>query len=114
MKYYNIIGIFAMSLLFANCSKKKSEPDNWYNGGNLHSLKIYDWKKADEKNKLATCADFVCNIKSTKGEKYTSNLDMKADAVYLKNCIEETTIDETSNENKISEIAALCLVMKTN
>ncbi len=39
----------------------KRTPANrhWYEGGTLHKARIRDWMRADYRNKLATCADFV-------------------------------------------------------
>ena len=41
----------------------QSNVDQWYVGGTLHSSSIAEWKNATEKNKLATCADIVANVK---------------------------------------------------
>lgn len=112
MKYYKIIGVLIILLIITNYINNKFVNKNWYSDGNLHKSNINEWKNADKKNKLATCADFVSKFKASKGEKYNSNINMKADAIYLKNCIDEATINESSNETKISEIAALCILIK--
>ncbi|PHM65711.1 hypothetical protein Xsto_01863 [Xenorhabdus stockiae] len=34
----------------------------WYEGGNLHKSNAIAWQKANEKNKVATCADFIAGM----------------------------------------------------
>ncbi|WP_425236982.1 hypothetical protein [Ulvibacterium sp.] len=43
----------------SNLSGPIVESNEWFKGGTLHKAKIIDWKSATERNKLATCADFV-------------------------------------------------------
>jgi hypothetical protein len=61
-------------LLFTACGKPGNEKEmEWLKGGKLHKAKVPEWKNATDENKLATCADFVVNVKSTQNEKYTVN-----------------------------------------
>ena len=43
----------------------KDNEYNWYEGGTLHKAKIYKWNNATEKDKLATCADFMAKVDNT-------------------------------------------------
>ena len=78
--------------------------DKWYEGGTLHKAKISDWKNATEKNKLATCGDFMATVDNT-----VSMTELKKRATELKNCIDEATrgLENTNNE-AVSSIAAIC------
>ena len=81
--------------------------DEWYIGGDLHKKNISDWKVATEANKLATCGDFLAKLK-----KDIPLAELKNNASQLKDCIDEATKGtNTSDENKVSEIGALCLIM---
>ncbi|WP_421722568.1 hypothetical protein [Alloalcanivorax xenomutans] len=65
---FHAIIFSCLSILFA-CGEaepeKRIEPKKvsaWYNGGTLHKSSGLDWQKADKKNKLATCGDFVSSL----------------------------------------------------
>ena len=78
--------------------------DKWYEGGTLHKSKISDWKIATDKNKLATCADFMAKVDNT-----GSMDELKRRATKLKACIDEATRGlENTNELKVSDVAATC------
>lgn len=79
---------------------------NWYEGGTLHKSKISEWKKATDRNKLATCADFMASRDNT-----VSMKTLKRRSMDLKNCINEATrgLESTNNES-VSSMAALCVV----
>lgn len=85
-------------------NKSTTVVDNWYEGGTLHKAKISDWKTATEKNKLATCGDFMATVDNT-----VTMTELKRRATELKNCIDEATRDlESTNNESVSSIAALC------
>ena len=102
-------------ILFTGClggnSSKKTSSDSsenkseWYSGGTLHKAKISDWKEATEKNKLATCADFMATINDS-----VPMDKLKERATALKNCIDDSTsgLKNTNNES-VSSIAAHCI-----
>jgi hypothetical protein len=56
--------LFAFSGYGANKGKKL-----WYQGGTLHSKTALDWQKATNKNKLATCMDFIAKMYKLKALK---------------------------------------------
>ncbi|WP_395066579.1 hypothetical protein [Flavobacterium sp.] len=115
MKYIKYIGAFLLLILVVKCISSSPEEvnptanidtniDKWYSGGNLHQAKISEWKVATEENKLATCADFVANIK-----KDLPMSELKIKSIEMKNCIDEATRGLSSTDNqKANEIAALC------
>lgn len=115
MKYFKYAGAFLLLIFVIKCISSSSPEvnptenintniDEWYVGGNLHQAKISEWKVATERNKLATCADFVANIKK---DLPTSELKIKS--IEMKNCIDEATRGLSSTDNeKTNEIAALC------
>lgn len=105
----NYISIFIIILLIS-CEDKKANI-NWTKDGNLHQASIQEWKNADENNKLATCADFVANLKSKNNQQYNSVEEMKIDAVEMKICIETVIDGGNANTMKISEIAVLCHIV---
>lgn len=104
-----LIGTLILSSCGGNTSNKpanrQTKVDNWYKGGTLHKAKISDWKTATDKNKLATCADFMATVDNS-----LSMDELKRRAKSLMSCIDESTkgIDNTNNES-VSTIAALCL-----
>jgi len=106
--FITLIGILIFSSCGGNTQKKstinQTKVDNWYEGGTLHKAKISDWKIATEKNKLATCADFIATVDNS-----LSMDELKRRAKSLMKCIDESTreIDNTNNES-VSSIAALC------
>ncbi|MCF6167166.1 hypothetical protein [Lutibacter sp.] len=80
----------------------------WYVGGTLHKSTIFEWKKSSEKNKLATCGDFIAKTV----DKNTSLEIIKEKAENLKICIDEATREQKITDNeKVSKMAATCVVI---
>jgi len=120
-QFYSFLAILSFFIIAIASSSSDSEmdtkTDEWYVGGTLHQSTSAEWNKATEKNKLATCADFVANIKELNNESYAGDTEaMKRDAIALMICINETVKgDDMSNLNlKISEIAVSCLILMDN
>jgi len=77
--------------------------DKWYIGGTLHKAKISEWKNATEKNKLATCGDFMASFDNT-----VSMTELKKRAIELKAYINEATRGlEINWDIEVSSIAAM-------
>jgi hypothetical protein len=117
MKFIKYIGAFFLLFIMVKCLSSSPEEvnptanidtntDQWYVGGSLHKSKVSEWKVATEDNKLATCGDFVANIK-----KGLSMSELKIKATELKTCIDEATAgSNTTDEEKVTEIAGLCAI----
>jgi hypothetical protein len=81
--------------------------DEWHVGGTLHNSKITEWETATNKNKLATCADFMAKVDNS-----VSMDVLKKRAQALQICIDEATVDlDNPNNYEVSAIAALCIPM---
>lgn len=98
-----------LTILFA-CGhpnpKAATDSRKWYEGGTLHKATIREWKSASEENKLATCGDFMAKLNN----KVTMEVLLER-AIALRACINEASSGiETVDNNKVSEIAALCTV----
>ena len=100
-KYLPLVVFF---IFLNNIIAQKS--NNWYEGGTLHESKISEWKNATEKNKLATCADFMAVRDNT-----VSMETLKRRSMDLKNCINEATRGlESTNKESVTSMAALCVI----
>lgn len=95
--------------LTASCGGGQTEApkDEWYVGGTLHKSTLQLWNSSTEKNKLATCADFVANVKDYEGD-FTQ---MKTDATEVMNCIDESAKEPVLASQKSSEVAASCVLL---
>jgi len=112
----NLIFLSTITLiLFLGCgsnnsdasNKSKSAIDNWYEGGTLHKATISEWKVATEKNKLATCADFMAKIDNS-----VSMDELKIRAKALMKCIDESTTGlDSTNDESVSSVAAKCAIL---
>ena len=91
----------------SNTNNRVHSIDKWYVGGTLHKSSISEWKTSTDKNKLATCGDFIAKIVN----KNTSLDVIKRKAKNLKTCIDEATVSDLENNKKVSEIASLCTVV---
>lgn len=117
MKYIKYIGAFLLLIFVVKCINSSQDEvvktenidtniDKWYAGGNLHKANISEWKIATDENKLATCADYVANLK-----KDLSMSELKIKSTEMKNCIDEATRGLPSTNNmKANEIAAMCAI----
>ena len=103
-----VIYLLSLSLLTACGGGQSDTPkDEWYAGGTLHDSTLGAWNSATEKNKLATCADYVANVKDYEGDL----TQMKADATEVMNCIEESAKDSNLSAQKANEVAASCIIL---
>lgn len=103
-----LIFLFALSIL-TSCggSQENQAEDKWYVGGTLHTTTLKTWKSSTNENKLATCADYVANIKD-----YNGDLDqMKTDATEVMKCIDEVALDDKLANQKTNEMAASCVLL---
>lgn len=101
-----------LTIAVISCSGGNEKEIEWTKNGTLHELTISQWKQSTEANKLATCADFVANLKNAENQKYTSMSDMKNDAITMKTCIEEAVNGGDYADNmKVKEVAVLCHIM---
>ncbi|WPO81891.1 hypothetical protein SD427_14095 [Chryseobacterium sp. JJR-5R] len=105
--------ILVVSIYISSSCSQKNNPDlEWMKNGTLHKKLIFEWKTASDENKLATCADFIANLKKADHEKYKSIEEMKSDADNLKICIDEGIANNNYADNmKTSEVAVLCYVL---
>ena len=113
-----IVGIIFLSGCVDNSSTKSNKMptstktpvntvDNWYEGGSLHKAKISNWKTSTDKNKLATCADFMAIVDNS-----VSMNELKKRATSLKNCIDKAVEGpEGINNQSVSGIAASCITI---
>jgi hypothetical protein len=100
-----------ITFISISCNQKSDPELEWMKNGTLHKKTITDWKIASDENKLATCADFMANLKKTDHQKYMSLKEMKYDAINLKTCIDEGTRNNNYADNmKIAEVAVLCYI----
>jgi len=106
-----VIYFLTLSLLTltASCGGGQTETpkDEWYAGGTLHKSNLQSWSSSTEKNKLATCADFVANVKDYEGDL----TKMKEDATEVMNCIEESAKDPNLSSQNTNEVAASCIIL---
>lgn len=86
--------------------KKLISNDLWFNGGTLHQATISRWRSATEKDKLATCADFV----ATSDKQAMADLDAyKERSTALMKCIDESSGDDPGYATlKVAALAASC------
>jgi len=77
----------------------------WYEMGTLHKAEIYDWKRANDKNKLATCADFISIYRPNYSEQ-----ELKFAATELQACIDDAIIGHNDFDGEsVAALATLCM-----
>ena len=108
----------------------ESPEPKWYEGGTLHRAKVSQWVSATEKNRVATCADFVAaflmeNSSASLQAAYEAGVEegghdtgMKYATLALYGCLNEATTDfpsldaeKFSHEQQLSDMAAACIVL---
>ena len=101
-----------IAFAFLSCSGGNQKEIEWTKNGTLHESDISAWKKSTDANKLATCADFLANLKNAENQKYKTISEMKNDATNMKACIEEAVNGGDYADNmKVKEVAVLCQIM---
>ena len=100
--------LMTFSVVTVSCiNEKQKKTEKWYQGGTLHKAKIVDWKNASDRNKLATCGDFLA-------KKYNASslAKIKLRAENLQICIDEAVFGHTySDESEVASVASLCMVL---
>lgn len=75
----------------------------WYAGGTLHSATVGEWKAADERNRLATSADWAAKA-------WDSVADLERNARSLMACVDEATT-AAGDASTVTDLAAACAVL---
>lgn len=98
---------FSDNKLSPTTSTTQPNTGEWYEGGTLHKAKISEWKLATDKNKLATCADFIAKV--------DGSISL-AKATNLKVCIDEGTQGiNTADNQSVADVASVCMIiLKSN
>lgn len=99
--------IIVLFFYLASCSSGTK----WYAGGTLHNSKKSEWVKATKENQLATCADFVANIKKANNQTYDNLDEMKTDATNMMDCI-NAALPAAGENQSISEMAVMCHIVQ--
>jgi len=92
-----------------NYESKRSQENNWYEGGDLHKSYVMDWRTASYKNKLATCADWMAVVDNT-----ISMSELKTRAENLVICVDEAVATDSKGQQisgtlKTADIAVSCV-----
>jgi len=91
-----------------------SSSTQWFQGGNLHSATVAQWKNASYKNKLATASDWLV---ATRWKGHLTSPDdfdrLKLKARMLVKAVDEVIAGQQADYLKVAEIAA-ALVNMTN
>ncbi len=82
-------------------------PVPWYVGGTLHSATLAEWRNADQRNKLATAADWAV-------QGFDTIVGLQDNATELLTCV-ETAFDAYAETHKetdtVTEIAVVCVIL---
>ena len=74
----------------------------------MHKATVSEWKSSTDKNRLATSADFAA---ATLDRKIENMDELLPDAVSVERCISKVAESENLGANKVSEVAAQCIVL---
>ena len=97
---------FTFTLFSANALAQE-----WYEGGDLHTATVAQWKSATAHNKVATCADWVhvTTDKATIAQITREQPEtLRNLALFLSACVTKSAEGATPNMNA-STLAVLCL-----
>ena len=99
-----ISAVISLCLLFMGCSSSAAQktPTVWYAGGTLHNTTYAAWKKGDDRNKLATAADWI-----TAFEGFGAPEEIRVKAERLVICIDETAVSAPQT-TRTHEVAQRC------
>lgn len=75
----------------------------WYAGGTLHSATVAEWRAADQRNKLATAADWAA-------QGFDTVAGLKEKATELLACVEEVA-KAVSDTDTVTDLAVGCVVL---
>jgi hypothetical protein len=114
MKYVKIAlaGLIAITALA--CEQQTTSTYDWFNGGTLHKATVQQWNNATEKDKLATCADWICAWEKADltTRKYNSMNQVKWDAEELRACLNEALQPVSPNEPVNSYVVLSAIALK--
>jgi hypothetical protein len=121
-----ILGIIVVSILFFvflfSNNSENDEPgqhsyatDAWFNGGNLHTATVAQWKSASYKNKLATAGDYLSATLWKNSLNSTNDFEkLKIKANELVSGIDYVITAQGTDDIKINEIAGTIIATSGN
>jgi len=80
--------LLSAALVLASASAGAQERE-WYEGGNLHKVRMAIWAVAQTSNKLATAADLVMALANDEKKPIRSAKQMMSAALYLADCLDD-------------------------
>ncbi len=104
-------------VLLVRCSGPSDIPPrdssvrSWHEAGTLHKATVSEWWEAPVWDHVATSADFASVAAKKQGRSIESMDDLRPLAQEIRECINAAAKRPTSGHRRISEIAAVCLVM---
>lgn len=119
--HYEVVLVFACIIFFGGFYSLMSNSEktpykqknqeinsetNWYEGGTLHKVSVNEWKNATNKNKLATCTDFVASV----DKNISSKEELYSKAFELQCCIDQAVKGADNLNPTVAEIASFCLI----
>lgn len=75
----------------------------WYAGGTLHSATIAEWRAADQRNKLATAADWAV-------QGFDTVAGLEQNAKELLACVDEAA-KAVSDTDTVTDLAVTCIIL---
>ena len=107
-----LIVLAVMGCILSQASQSVAQ-NKWYSGGNLHKATVGEWRAASDRNQLATAADWaIVNDNIERKVRRSGTVEtVRPYAVALATCVDESA-GPTGNEYlKVSELAALCMIL---
>ena len=87
------------------------DADEWFDGGTLHNRTMAEWSRASYRDRLATSADFFATSIDSRSEPPRHPDRFRGEAIELEVCISETHAEGITDSQRVSEIAAACLIL---
>lgn len=77
----------------------------------MHSATVSQWINASERNKLATCGDWIAAMEEAGFtlKTYPTIDSVKPDAMQLRECVNRS-LDSARSDEKVNEYGVLCAV----
>lgn len=116
-----MVGCILLSNLVKSCVKESTTSSyvapvveaKWHEGGTLSNCTVEEWKRASDRNKLATCASWITAswLEGYLVKDYTSISEARSDAERLRHELDTLAANPTTNEKtKMAVLVALAMI----
>jgi len=102
------VGSLLSVILVLMSASAGAQEREWYEGGNLHKVRMAVWAVAQTSNRLATAADLSMALANDEKKPFRNAKQMMSAALYLADCLDDYAQYPDGQIPLVAATAVLC------